>query len=89
MTPVVKTRIIRIGNSQGIRIPKVLLDQSGLSDEVELALMDNHLEIRPARRARQGWDAQFEAMAAQSDDQLLDAEAAMNQTCWDSQEWEW
>jgi antitoxin MazE len=89
MTPVVKTRIIRIGNSQGIRISKVLLDQSGLSDEVELALMDNHLEIRPARRAREGWDAQFEAMAAHGDDQFLDAEAALSETSWDSQEWEW
>ncbi len=32
----VKMRIIKIGNSQGIRIPKVLLDQAKLGDEIEM-----------------------------------------------------
>ena len=33
-----KTRIVRIGNSQGIRIPKALLEQAGLQGEVESRL---------------------------------------------------
>ena len=44
-----KTRIVRIGNSQGIRIPKPLLEQTGLRGEVEISAQDDSLIIRPAR----------------------------------------
>ena len=49
-----KTRIIRIGNSQGICIPKPLLEQTGLRGEVEITARDDSLIIRPARRPREG-----------------------------------
>ncbi|HXH09053.1 MAG TPA: AbrB/MazE/SpoVT family DNA-binding domain-containing protein, partial [Alphaproteobacteria bacterium] len=67
-----KTRIIKIGNSQGIRIPKVLLEQSGLDEEVELEVHDARIVIRPADRPRQGWEEAFRSMAEAEDDQLLD-----------------
>ena len=39
----VKTKVVRIGNSRGIRIPKVILDQCHINDEVELETnIDNH-----------------------------------------------
>lgn len=88
MNPVVKTRIVKIGNSQGIRIPKLLLEQLHLSDEVELEVQQNQLIIRPARSVRQGWDEEFQKMAEQGDDQLLD-QAATSLTRWDADEWEW
>ena len=66
------TRIIKIGNSQGIRIPKLLLDQIGLDGEVELAVQEDQQVIRPIRRPRDGWDEQFRMMAEHGDDQLLD-----------------
>jgi antitoxin MazE len=83
-----KTRIIAIGNSQGIRIPKVLLEQSGLGEEVELEVRDAQIVIRPAERPRQGWDQAFRAMAEKADDRLLD-EALTAQTDWDTTEWQW
>jgi len=50
-----KTRIVRIGNSQGIRIPRPLLCQTGLSGKVEIRAHNGSLIIRPARnRARAG-----------------------------------
>jgi antitoxin MazE len=88
MSTVVKTRIIGIGNSKGIRIPKLMLDQLGLVGEVELELQQHHMIIRPARRPRQGWDEQFELMAEHHDDQLLD-ETAVSSSQWDANEWEW
>ena len=54
-----KTRIVRIGNSQGIRIPKPLLDQTGLLGEVEISAAADSLVIRPARKAGAGWAAAF------------------------------
>ncbi|MBD1862942.1 AbrB/MazE/SpoVT family DNA-binding domain-containing protein [Trichocoleus desertorum] len=88
MNPVVKTRIIKIGNSQGIRIPKLLLEQLQLSDEVELEVQQNQLIIRPVRSVRQRWDEEFQKMAEHGDDHLLDQEPT-SLTSWDSDEWEW
>lgn len=48
-----KTRIVRIGNSRGVRLPK--LDQTGLPDEVELEAHGNSLIIRPIRFDRAQW----------------------------------
>jgi antitoxin MazE len=83
----VKARIIRIGNSQGIRIPKPILEQTGLSDDVELDVVGNQIIIRSARQPRSGWDAAFATMAATGDDTLLDAGAAGS--AWDDEEWTW
>ncbi|MCI0526665.1 MAG: AbrB/MazE/SpoVT family DNA-binding domain-containing protein [Nitrospira sp.] len=85
---VVRTRLIKIGNSQGLRIPKVVLEQLHLSDEVELEVQENQLVIRPLFTPRYNWDEQFQAMAANDDDQLLDEEAP-SLTTWDEEEWEW
>jgi antitoxin MazE len=88
MSTVLKTRIIKIGNSQGIRIPKLLLDQLGLEDEVELEVQENQLVIRSTHQPRAGWDEQFRQMAERGDDALLDAEAdKLSQ--WDQDEWVW
>lgn len=83
-----KTRIMAIGNLQGIRIPKVLLEQSGLREEVELEVHDAQIVIRLVERPRQGWDEAFCAMAEQADDRLLDEEVSA-QTEWDTTEWQW
>ncbi len=83
-----KTRIVRIGNSRGIRIPKPLLDQTGLSGEVEIRAQKDSLVIRPAAKPRTGWAAAFQVMAQHGDDALLD-EAAASMSRWDEDEWEW
>lgn len=88
MSTVLKTRIIKIGNSQGVRIPKLFLEQTQLHDDVELELQADQIVIRSARRVREGWDAAFQAMAMQGDDQLLDADTALS-TAWDEGEWTW
>jgi antitoxin MazE len=84
----VKSRIIKIGNSRGIRIPKVLLDQAKLSDDVEVEVQEDTLIIRSIGIPRQGWDKQFAEMAKRGDDRLLDSEST-TLTSWDSEEWEW
>jgi len=81
-----KTTIIQIGNSQGIRIPKPLLKQCNFQNEVELEIHDNELVIRSPHSPRKSWAEKFAAMAAKGDDKLLDAET---KTKWDEKEWEW
>ncbi|MGE3804813.1 MAG: AbrB/MazE/SpoVT family DNA-binding domain-containing protein [Gemmataceae bacterium] len=83
-----KTRIVAIGNSQGIRIPKLLLEQTGLSGEVEISAEKDALVIRAAKKPRSDWAAAFEKMAQHGDDALLD-EAAPSLSDWDKDEWVW
>jgi antitoxin MazE len=82
----IRTRVIKIGNSQGIRIPKVLLEQSGLDAEVEIGVQGEELIIRKASQLRKGWDHAFATMAERQDDALLDNVSA---TAWEQAEWEW
>ena len=87
MATAIRTHIIKIGNSQGVRIPKVLLDQSALRDEVELEVLEGQIVIRPARTVRANWDEQFGAMSALGDDRPLDE--FLLASAWDEDEWEW
>jgi antitoxin MazE len=83
-----KTNIIRIGNSQGIRIPKVLLEQSRLEKDVELEVTNKKIIIRAASQPRQGWEEKFKHMAQHKDDKPVD-KTAPTQTRWEKEEWEW
>ena len=83
-----KTRIVKIGNSQGVRIPKLLLERSNLAEEVELEAEDDRIIIRSTRQPREGWASAFRAMAERGDDELLDKNP-LAQTRWDEGEWQW
>jgi antitoxin MazE len=80
-----KAQIIQIGNSQGIRIPKVLLEESRITGEVEVELHPDGILIRNARSPRAGWDEAFKAMAENEDDDLATAAA----TTFEKKEWQW
>ncbi len=88
MNNIVKTNVVKIGNSQGVRIPKLLLEQVGLSGEVEMEAAADHLILRRARKPREGWEAHFQQIAEEGEDKLLDAEF-LTPTRWDQNEWEW
>ena len=83
-----RASIVRIGNSQGIRIPKVIIEQCHLGTDVELEVEDEKLIIRSASFPRQGWNDKFKSMAAAGDDSLLDGGLA-SQSSWDEEEWQW
>ena len=88
MPTVVKTRIIKIGNSQGIRIPRLLLEQANLGEEVELELHSDQIVVRPTHTPRHNWEAAFREMADLGNDELLDGDALVP-ISWDEEEWEW
>ncbi len=83
-----KSKLVRIGNSRGVRLPKTVLEQCGFEDIVELDVQDNRVVIRPAHESRSGWDEAFAKMAERGDDRLLDADADLG-TDWDQAEWRW
>jgi antitoxin MazE len=66
-----KAELIRIGNSQGIRIPRAVIDQRGFGRRVEMRVEGENLIITRKKAVRSGWDEAFKAMAEQGDDATL------------------
>ncbi len=81
-----KSRIVQIGNSRGIRLPKVLLEEAQLLDEVELEAEPGRIVIRRGSRPRAGWAAAARRMRERDEDQLLDPTTP---TRFDEKEWKW
>lgn len=66
------TTIRRLGNSQGILIPKPLLQQVGLEDQAELRVEGDALVLRrPKAAPRAGWAQQCKEIAAAGGDALV------------------
>ena len=81
-----KARIIQIGNSRGIRLPKALLEQANLTEDVHIEAAPNQIVIRSAHLPREGWDEAFRRMADRGDDRL---EEAASLTAFDETECTW
>ncbi len=82
-----RTRLVAIGNSRGVRIPKALIEQCGFGDTVELSVSGDRLLLSPVRAPRQGWDGAFAEMARRGDDQALLEDVGPSD--WDETEWRW
>lgn len=86
MNKTVRAKVIKIGNSRGVRIPHIMLEQAGLTDEVEMKVVGDKLIIHATHQPRHGWDNLFAEMAKKGDDRLLDEPLS---TQWDEEEWTW
>jgi antitoxin MazE len=83
-----RARVIKIGNSQGLRIPKPILEQTGIMDDVEIEVVKNQIIIRPVKNAREGWDKAFKMMRKKGDDATLIDDIDVSNS-WDEEEWQW
>jgi antitoxin MazE len=81
-----KARLVRIGNSRGVRLPKPVIEEAGLSDEVELRVRNGAVVITGASHPRSGWAEAARQMGARGDDRLLDAPTP---TRFDDEAWRW
>ncbi len=83
------TTLIRIGNSQGIRIPKAVIEQARLEDkQLELKVTDDGVLIHPVKKNREGWKELFDKTkktleASEAEKQWLEAPLS------DDEDWEW
>lgn len=64
-------KVINIGNSKGIRLPKALLEQYNISDTLELILEKGRIILKPIPVPRKGWEKSFKQMNKNGDDTLL------------------
>ncbi|MDP6787713.1 MAG: AbrB/MazE/SpoVT family DNA-binding domain-containing protein [Rhodospirillales bacterium] len=82
-----RVKLVSIGNSKGIRIPRAVIRECGFGDQIEMRLGQGEVVLAPVRSAREGWDAAFEKMAAAGDDVPLIPDYLDHD--WDETEWEW
>ncbi|SMD07796.1 antitoxin MazE [Desulfocicer vacuolatum DSM 3385] len=83
------TTLIRIGNSQGVRIPKAIIEQAQLDEkELEFKVLDEGLLIKPVRKHRQGWQKQFEKFLKTEKEEELDQEW-LDAYLVEDEDWEW
>ena len=80
-----RSKIVRIGNSQGVRLPKLMIEQAGLSEEVELRVEAGQIVIAAPRIARAGWAEAAQRANAVGNDTL----ESSGRTRFDETEWEW
>jgi antitoxin MazE len=81
-----KARLVRIGNSRGVRLPKPVIEEAGLAEDVELQVLGNTVVIRSRDTARAGWADAARRMREAGHDRLLDQTTA---TRFDEGEWRW
>ncbi len=69
-----QTQIVQVGNSLGIRLPKVILDELALtkSSRLHIELTSQSIVLKPAKSPRHGWADAFVQCSAQSADQSLE-----------------
>jgi antitoxin MazE len=82
-----KTKLINIGDSQVIEIPKTILEKWSGSDTVEIKIKKNHLIIYPITKPRQNWEKQFEQLEDNPQNDLPINDDIIND--WDQEEWQW
>jgi antitoxin MazE len=80
-----KLRIVRIGNSRGIRLPRPVLEQCGFTDSADLRVQRDRLVLSPSRPLRAGWEDAFRKGNATGDSLLIDGAP----TYFDREEWTW
>lgn len=81
-----RSKLVRIGNSRGVRLPKPLIDQAGLADEVELRVREGAIIISPANGPREGWAEAAKQLRERKEDGLVDGPTP---TRFDDEDWQW
>lgn len=81
-----KARLIRIGNSRGVRLPKPVIEQAGLQEEIEIQVRAGAVVLSSRRRARSGWAEAAREMRERGDDRLTQPDAP---TRFADAEWHW
>ena len=81
-----RSKLVRIGNSRGVRLPKLMIDEAGLADQVELRVREGAIIISPASGPRDGWAKAAKQLRQGQEDRLVDD---LTPTRFDDDEWQW
>ena len=82
-----KAKLVSIGNSKGIRLPRAFIKSCGFGEEIDMRVDEDRIVLSALTPLREGWDTAFERMAMAGDDALLLPDDVTSG--WDDEEWEW
>lgn len=87
-----KAKLVRIGNSRGVRLPKAVIEQAGLGEDVQISVTADRVIIRSAGapHPRAGWAEQIKKVLAEHGDDIdewRDWQNIPNE--FDEKEWTW
>jgi antitoxin MazE len=90
--PKLLSKLVPIGNSRGVRLPKAVIEQANLGERVEILVRGNKVILQAAEpeNPRAGWEEQIKAALAEHGDDVedwLDWQNIPND--FDEKEWTW
>lgn len=50
-----RAKLVQIGNSRGVRLPKAMIEEAGLGDELEISVRKGEIVIARVKGVREGW----------------------------------
>ena len=85
MSVALKTKVIRVGNSQGVLIPKTWIKQLDLNGDVEMTIEEEKIIVQKSSRLRDDWRVKFEKAIKGKESEKID----FLHNSFDDKEWEW
>ena len=82
-----KIKLINIGNSKGLRLPKTIIQQYKIGEDLQIELQEDGILLKPLTKPRAGWSEQFEKAVKPIEKQEKNWMEARNR--FDKEEWTW
>ena len=82
-----KVKLINIGNSKGLRLPKTIIQQYKIGEDLQIELQEDGILLKPLTKPRTGWSEQFETAVKPIEKQEKNWIEARNR--FDKEEWTW
>ena len=81
-----KAKLVQIGNSRGVRLPKPMIEEAGLRDDVDIYVKEGSIVITSNFKQRNGWAESAQQLHNRNEDILIDHSSS---TCFEETEWKW
>jgi antitoxin MazE len=81
-----KARLVQIGNSRGVRLPKPMIEEAGLNDDVDIHVKEGSIIITSNLKPRTDWADSAKLLHGRNEDVLIDNR---DSTAFDETEWQW
>ena len=84
-----KVNVIKIGNSMGIRLPRLIVRTLGVNSQLELTIATEKIILVPLKKVRKDWESAFKKMNEDKEDKDNELIMSFPETEWDKTEWTW
>lgn len=86
---IMKVNVIKIGNSMGIRLPRLIVRTLGVNSQLELTIANEKIILVPLKKVRKDWESAFKKMNEDKEDKDNELIMSFPETEWDKTEWTW